>query len=183
MRPTRVLMVCTGNICRSPTAEGVLRQMAAAAGLGGVIDVDSAGIQGYHAGDPPDERSQEAARRRGYDLSGQRARAVTIADFRDFDLILAMDRSHLAVLERSRPGSAQCRIGLLLDYAPDARLREVPDPYYGGAAGFEHVLDLIEEAHLGRLIARIGDPGHSPLERLVFSRPAPAADASSSNNG
>ena len=161
MRPTRVLMVCTGNICRSPTAEGVLRHMAAAGGLGGAIEVDSAGIQGYHAGDPPDERSQEAARRRGYDLSGQRARAVTIADFRDFDLILAMDRSHLAVLERSRPASSQCRIGLLLDYATNARIREVPDPYYGGAAGFEHVLDLIEDAAAGLIAALRTERGNS----------------------
>lgn len=161
MKRTRILLVCTGNICRSPTAEGVLRHMAVAAGLGELLEVDSAGTQGYHAGDPPDERSQQAARRRGYDISGLRARAVTMADFRDFDLILAMDREHLAVLERSRPASSQCRVGLMLDYATRARIREVPDPYYGGAAGFEHVLDLVEDASAGLIAALKAERGNS----------------------
>jgi protein-tyrosine phosphatase len=145
----RILLVCTGNICRSPTAEGVLRAHLERAGLASQIDVDSAGTHGYHVGDPPDERSQAAAARRGYDISGLRARRVAHDDFSRFDLILAMDREHLALLQRSSPTSSRSRLGLFLDYAPNAARDEVPDPYYGGPAGFEHVLDLIEDAAAG----------------------------------
>ena len=159
-RRTRILMVCTGNICRSPTAEGVLRGMAETLGVAAAIEVDSAGTQGYHVGDPPDERSQEAARKRGYDISGLRARRVAPEDFHRFDLILAMDREHLAILEQSRPSNAQCQVQLFLDYARRAAASEVPDPYYGGPSGFEHVLDLIEDAAAG-LIASLNNAKQS----------------------
>lgn len=142
----RVLFVCTGNICRSPTAEGVFRHMAREAGLDAVIDADSAGTHGYHVGEPPDPRTVEAARRRGFDLSAQRARKVRMDDFEAFDLILAMDRDHLAHLDSLRPNGARADVRLFLDYHPEAGHKDVPDPYYGGGAGFEHVLDLVEHA-------------------------------------
>ena len=132
----KVLFVCTVNICRSPTAEGVMRKMAS--GLD--IHVESAGTHDYHVGEPPDERSQRHAERRGYDLSAQRARQVSPEDFLRFDLILAMDRGHLRQLERLRPAEHRARLRLLLGD------RDVPDPYYGGAEGFEQVLDLVEDA-------------------------------------
>ena len=141
-----VLMVCTGNICRSPTAEGVLRHELAARGLAEQITVDSAGIQGWHAGEPPDARSQTHARRRGYDLSQQRARAVRAEDFAERDVILAMDRGHLQALRERCPEVHRHKLALLLDHAPARVGRDVPDPYYGGAAGFEEVLDLVEAA-------------------------------------
>lgn len=141
-----VLMVCTGNICRSPTAEGVLRHELAARGLAEQVSVDSAGIQGWHAGDPPDARSQAHARRRGYDLAQQRARAVRADDFARSDIILAMDRGHLRALREQCPEAHRHKLALLLDHAPALAGRDVPDPYYGGAAGFEQVLDLIEAA-------------------------------------
>ncbi len=146
---TRILLVCTGNICRSPTAEGILRAHLERAGLSGHVEVDSAGTHGYHVGDPPDERSQQAAARRGYDISGLRARRVAPDDFSRFDLILAMDREHLALLQRSSPVSARNRLGLFLEYARSVTEDEVPDPYYGGPEGFEHVLDLVEDAAAG----------------------------------
>jgi protein-tyrosine phosphatase len=145
----RILLVCTGNICRSPTAEGVLRAHLQRAGLAHRIEVDSAGTNDYHVGDPPDARSQEAAARRGYDISGLRARSVTPTDFLDFDLILAMDRDHLSLLQRSCPATARSRLGLFLEYAGGCAEDEVPDPYYRGPEGFEHVLDLIEDAAAG----------------------------------
>ena len=137
---TRVLFVCLGNICRSPTAEGVFRARAAAAGL--TATVDSAGTGGWHVGDPPDRRAQAEARRRGYDLSAQRARRATAQDFHDFDLIFAMDRSNLSALTRLRPADASADLTLFLDLLPDHPLRDVPDPYYED--GFDTVLDLIE---------------------------------------
>ncbi|MCC7168389.1 MAG: low molecular weight phosphotyrosine protein phosphatase [Rhodospirillales bacterium] len=140
----RVLFVCSGNICRSPTAEGVLRKKVAAAGLVKRIGIDSAGTHGYHQGEPPDSRTQEAALRRGIDLSDQRARAVVPEDFERFDLILAMAREHQRHLERARPQGAKAEIKLFLDFVPEASSKDVPDPYYGGPDGFEHVLDLIE---------------------------------------
>jgi protein-tyrosine phosphatase len=141
-----VLMVCMGNICRSPTAEGVLRQRLQAAGLADRVSVDSAGTHGYHVGDPPDERAQKHALRRGVDLSRQRARRVRDADFLRFDLLLAMDDDNLAALQRICPAGLEDRVRLLLSFAPDGPIREVPDPYYGGAGGFEQVLDLVELA-------------------------------------
>ena len=128
----RILFVCTGNICRSPTAEGVLRGRAAAAGLEG-LHIESAGTHGYHVGEPPDPRTVEAAARRGYDLSGLRARKLRSADFTDFDLLLAMDRGHLRIMERLRPPETTAQLRLFLE-------REVPDPYYGGDDGFAAVL-------------------------------------------
>lgn len=140
----RVLFVCTGNICRSPTAEGVFRHLIAEAGLGDVIATDSAGTHGYHVGEPPDPRTVDAAQRRGFDLSTLRARRVKMDDFETFDLILAMDRDHLEHLESLRPNTARAEIQLFLAYHPDKKLRDVPDPYYGGRNGFEQVLDMVE---------------------------------------
>jgi protein-tyrosine phosphatase len=137
----RILFVCTGNICRSPTAEAVMRAKLAAAGLDHTVD--SAGIQGFHTGEPPHAPAIRAAAARGYDLLPLRARRLERSDFRRFDLLLAMDRTHLERMRRlavAGPG----RIGLFLDHAPWLEEREVPDPYYGGSTEFEHVLDLIE---------------------------------------
>lgn len=147
----KVLFVCTGNICRSPTAHGVFRAFVRDAGLEGVIHTDSAGTSGYHVGDPPDRRSLELARQRGYDLSDLRARRVTAEDFRRFDHILAMDRSHLDALHRMAPQNSTATVALFLDHAPDCPVREVPDPYYGGALGFVEVLEMVEAASRGLL--------------------------------
>lgn len=141
----KVLFVCTGNICRSPTAEGVFRHMVAEAGLGHRIAADSAGTHGYHIGDPPDPRSCEAAAGRGFDLTNLRARKVTARDFHDFDLILAMDQGHLAHLQAMRPKDARADLKLYLDFHPAIRTRDVPDPYYGGPEGFARVLDMVED--------------------------------------
>ncbi|AWK87793.1 low molecular weight protein-tyrosine-phosphatase [Azospirillum thermophilum] len=138
----RVLFVCTGNICRSPTAEGVFRHLVRQAGLEGLIEADSAGTHGYHSGEPPDPRSILAARERGIDLSDLRARTVRPADFAAFDYVLAMDRGHLAHLRRMAPPAPAATVALFLDYAPAAPRREVPDPYYGDGPGFLEVLDL-----------------------------------------
>ena len=145
----KILFVCLGNICRSPTAEGVFRAMAARELPELALTVDSAGTAGYHAGEAPDSRTCESALRRGYDLSGLRARAVEPYDFEVFDLILAMDRQNLETLKRRAPAQRRGRLRLLLEFAPQCGLFEVPDPYYGGANGFEQVLDLIEAASLG----------------------------------
>jgi protein-tyrosine phosphatase len=140
-------MVCTGNICRSPTAEGVLRAKLAAAGLQGLVEVDSAGTQGFHLSEPPDPRAQRHALRRGYDLSRLRARRVEVADFERYDLLLAMDRSHLAWLLDSAPAGSRGRVSLLMSHAPGVPAEtEVPDPYFGAASGFDRVLDLVEQA-------------------------------------
>ncbi len=134
----KILFVCTGNICRSPTAEGVLRELARREGL--PVHVESRGTHDYHVGEPPDERAQHHAKRRGYDLSGQRARHVAKSDFEVFDLIVAMDRGHLRLLQRACPPQHREKLRLFLAD------RDVPDPYYGGADGFEQVLDLVEVA-------------------------------------
>ncbi|WP_374426207.1 low molecular weight protein-tyrosine-phosphatase [Ideonella dechloratans] len=147
----RVLFVCTGNICRSPTGEAVLRQQVAERGWRDRIEVDSAGVADYHVGEPPDPRSQAHAARRGLDLSRLRARQVEMADFSQFDWLLALDRGHLAALRAQCPPALRSRVRLLMDFAPDHPLREVPDPYYGGAQGFEQVLDMIELACRGFL--------------------------------
>lgn len=149
----RVLFVCLGNICRSPTAEGVFRHLLAQEAPELRVEVDSAGTAGYHIGDPPDLRSQRVASRRGIDLSGLRARQVTPADFAHFDLILAMDRDNLAELQSMRPARSRAQLRLFLDYAPQLDLREVPDPYYGDASGFEEVLDLAAAASRGLIAA------------------------------
>jgi protein-tyrosine phosphatase len=134
----KILFVCTGNICRSPTAEGVLKEMARRAGL--KIHVESRGTHDYHVGEPPDERAQNHALRRGYDLSEQRARHVSAEDYREFDLIVAMDRGHLRMLERACSPEHRGKLRL---FVPG---RDVPDPYYGGPEEFEQVLDLVEAA-------------------------------------
>lgn len=153
MKPMRILMVCLGNICRSPTAEAVLRSHAERSAPDLRLQVDSAGTADYHVGEPPDPRSLAAAARRGYDLSGLRARQVRLQDFDDFDLILAMDRAVLATLQRSAPANRRSRLKLLLEFAPQAGLLEVPDPYYEGEATFEQVLDLVEAGARGLLVA------------------------------
>ena len=146
---TRLLFVCLGNICRSPAAEGVMRARAEAAGL--PVTLDSAGTGDWHAGDPPDRRMTAAARKRGIDLTGLRARQVRPRDFEAFDLVLAMDRANLDALSRLRPAGAPAGLELMRDQAPGPRGREVPDPYYGGDGGFDGVLDLIEAASAGLL--------------------------------
>ena len=147
-----------GNICRSPTAEGVVRVLAARAGASALLQVDSAGTHGAHEGELPDQRARKAAASRGYDLSGLRARRVKIQDFDRFDLILAMDRQNLASLSRSCPSEHLSKLGLFLDYAGALASDEVPDPYYGGPEGFEKVLDLCEEGARG-LVAQIVNNG------------------------
>jgi protein-tyrosine phosphatase len=141
-----VLMVCMGNICRSPTAEAVLRHKLEQAGLGDVVRVDSAGTHAWHAGAPPDARSQQHARRRGYDLSGLRARPVVADDYVRFDLILAMDWDNLALLEEACPPEHRPKLQRLSEHARRFDSPVVPDPYSGGSADFERVLDLIEDA-------------------------------------
>jgi protein-tyrosine phosphatase len=142
----RVLMVCTGNICRSPTAEGVLRAKLDKAGLARRIFVDSAGTHGFHQSEPPDPRAVRLAAKRGYDISTLRARPVRTADFARFHWMLAMDEANLAWLNRHVRAGGGPRIELLARQAPELGVEEVPDPYYGPDAGFEHVLDLIERA-------------------------------------
>jgi len=149
----KVLFVCTGNICRSPTAEGVFRRMVDEAGLAGRISADSAGTEGFHAGESPDPRAAEAARGRGYPIDDLRARQVRARDFESFDLILAMDRGHLGQLRRQCPPERIGRVKLFLEYAPWAGSSDVPDPYYGGPDGFARVLDLIEAGCRGVLEA------------------------------
>jgi protein-tyrosine phosphatase len=146
-----VLFVCLGNICRSPTAEGVFRHLLGVEAPGLAVEVDSAGTADYHIGEPPDLRSQRAAARRGIDLSGLRARQIVPADFARFDLILAMDRGNLRDLEAMRPQNSRARLQLFLEYAPDLRRLEVPDPYYRDASVFEEVLDLSAAASRGLL--------------------------------
>ncbi|MDZ7857660.1 low molecular weight protein-tyrosine-phosphatase [Sphaerotilus sp.] len=148
----RVLMVCTANICRSPTAEVILRHRVHRAGLHGRIVVDSAGTRtSRDAAHPPDPRSIAHAARRGYDLAGLRSRPVVEDDFRRFDLIVPMDRTHLEHLQAQAPADATARIRLLMSFAPSGSGLIVPDPYYGSAPGFEHVLDLVELACDGLL--------------------------------
>ena len=152
MRKYAVLMVCMGNICRSPTAEGVFRHLVAEAGLRDHIQIDSAGTHGYHVGAPPDERSTHHARLRGYDLSGLRARQVAPVDFARFDLILAMDHDNLALLQEDCPAEHRSKLRRLMEFAPPGLGDEVADPYYGGKQGFETVLDHVEAACQGLLL-------------------------------
>lgn len=147
----KVLFVCMGNICRSPTAEAVFRRYVEQAELAAHIHIDSAGTHDYHIGAAPDPRTQQAARQRGYDMSKLRGRQVEAADFARFDYVLAMDMANLSILERLCPHDAQSHLGLFLEFAARHVEREVPDPYYGGADGFERVLDMVEDAAAGLL--------------------------------
>ena len=152
-RPHCVLFVCLGNICRSPTAEGVLRTLAAREAPELELEIDSAGTADYHIGAPPDPRSQRAALKRGVDIGGLRARQVSEADFERFDLILAMDGQNLRELQGLKPQGARAQLKLFLDFAPQLPLRDVPDPYYCDTAAFEEVLDLTTAASRGLLAA------------------------------
>jgi len=147
----RVLFVCLGNICRSPTAEGVFRSTVERAGLLDQIEIDSAGTHAYHIGEPPDRRAQAAARRRGVELGGLRGRQATRADIQAFDYVLAMDEENYENLMAICPPGLEDKVQLFLEFAPDRPERSVPDPYFGGEAGFERVLDMIEEASNGLL--------------------------------
>jgi protein-tyrosine phosphatase len=145
----RLLFVCMGNICRSPSAEGVFRRVLESRAPELSVEIDSAGTHDYHVGSPPDRRAIEAAHRRGIDLSSLRARQISEADFERFDLILVMDEENREALHRRAPVKYRERIRLLMEFAPEASSRHVPDPYYGGPQGFEAVLDLLEEASQG----------------------------------
>ncbi len=147
----RVLMCCMGNICRSPTAQGVFLKLLENEGLTDRIEVDSAGTHAYHVQEPPDRRAQEAALRRNVNLSGQRARKAVSEDFLEFDYIIAMDESNYADLSAIAPEEHLQKLKMFLDYAPQLKIREVPDPYYGGQNGFEKVLDMVEVASKGLL--------------------------------
>jgi protein-tyrosine phosphatase len=149
MNKTKLLFVCMGNICRSPTAEGVMRAHLQKVGIASQVEIDSAGTHAYHIGKPPDARAQKAAAGRGYDLSALRARQVASVDFERYDLILAMDSDNIDNLRRDCPPEHQHKLKLFLDYAHAFAEHEVPDPYYGGEAGFQRVLDLIEDAARG----------------------------------
>ena len=144
-------MVCMGNICRSPTAQGVFERLVREAGLEEQIEVDSAGTHAYHVGENPDGRSQQAALRRGIDLSAQRARRVDASDFVEFDYVLAMDSGNYRDLMDRCDVDGRSRVRLFMEFAPKNGATDVPDPYYGGVHGFEHVLDLVEEAAAGLL--------------------------------
>jgi protein-tyrosine phosphatase len=156
-RQTAILFVCLGNICRSPTAEGVLRHLLIEEAPELNVEIDSAGTADYHVGDPPDPRTRRAALRRGIDLSGLRARRVVPGDFSKFDLILAMDRQNLRDLTSLRPAASTARLRLFMEYASDSCL-EVPDPYYGDESAFERVLDLTTLAARG-LVAELRNAG------------------------
>lgn len=148
---TSILFVCMGNICRSPTAEGVFRVRAEAAGL--QLDIDSAGTHAYHVGNAPDARSTRHAAVRGYDLSTQRARQFAAEDFERFDYVLAMDHDNLAILQRACPPQHRQKVKLFMEYATRSGSDIVPDPYYGGANGFDMVLDYVEDATDGLIAA------------------------------
>lgn len=154
-REARLLFVCLGNICRSPTAEGVMRTLLERDGLQDAVLLDSAGTGAWHVGESPDRRAAEAAAKRGFALSGS-ARQVRASDFQDFDLLLAMDSSNASDLMRIAPGEAAAKVKLLREFDPASAGPDldVPDPYYGGETGFDRVLDLVEAACLG-LIERL----------------------------
>lgn len=162
----RVLVVCTGNICRSPTGEGVLRHLVEKRGLADRVEVRSAGTHDYHVGEGPDTRSIRHAKKRGYDLTPLRASQVSREDFYTADYILAMDRGHLRILRNMAPPDARARVGLFLEASGKWNGEDVPDPYYGGPEGFERVLDMVEEAAhrwLDRIEGEL-DPGAFRLQ-------------------
>jgi len=147
----KILFVCMGNICRSPTAQGVFEYLVNSEQLADAIAIDSAGTYAYHIGEVPDERARAAALKRGIDLGSQRARRVNEADFQEFDYVLAMDRDNYDDLLSICPSDHAGKLRLFLEFAPELGVQEVPDPYYGGVTGFERVLDLIEQASRGLL--------------------------------
>ena len=151
VQPIRILFVCTGNICRSPIAKGVLERRVADAGLAGRITAGAAGTHDYHVGDAPDPRAQKAAAGRGYDISKQHARQVIRRDFVEFDYVLAMDRFNMKLLGRLCPAEHASKLRLFMEFAPHIETREVPDPYSGSDEDFESVLDLLEAATEGLL--------------------------------
>ena len=152
----KILFVCMGNICRSPTAHGVFRHLVREAGLAHQIEIDSAGTHAYHLGEPPDRRSRETARERGVDIGDLRARRAQSQDFLDFDYILAMDEDNYRNLAALCPPGIEEKLRLYMDFAPELEVREVPDPYYGGARGFDLVFDLLESASRGLLAELTG---------------------------
>ena len=151
MKKTRVLFVCMGNICRSPTAEGVFSALIKEQKVDAQFAIDSAGTHAYHVGEAPDLRAQKAANDRDVNLSQMKARKVIFGDFEDFDYLLAMDDDNHQILMQSCPDQYKHKIKYFLEYAPHLDTREVPDPYYGGKYGFEKVLDMIEDASVGFL--------------------------------
>lgn len=161
----KILFVCMGNICRSPTAEGVFRHQVAERGLQRRFIIDSAGTHAYHVGEAPDPRAQSTAKRRGVDLSRLRARRVTAEDIEQFDYVLAMDRDNYKNLLAIAPASHEQKVRLLLDFAPEVSHDEVPDPYYGGISGFDRVLDMIEAASEGLLAEILGSKSSPPSGR------------------
>jgi protein-tyrosine phosphatase len=147
----KVLFVCMGNICRSPTAHGVFRHLVKESGLSQHIEIDSAGTHAYHIGNPPDKRSAITAKKRGIDLSDLRARKVDLGDLYEYDYVLAMDKDNQRILLDMAPNDVKYKIRLFLEFAPQWGKQEVPDPYYGGDDGFEHVFDLVQAASEGLL--------------------------------
>ena len=163
MSKIKVLFICTGNICRSPTAEAVFRRVVERAGMSDYIECDSAGTHDYHVGAPPDERAQRAAERRGYDLSGLRGRQVWFEDFDKFDLIIAMDRQNMQLLKRLCPRRHVHKLAYMCDFHDKHSGREVPDPYYGADKHFEQVLDLLEEVS-EHMLQKLQADGHVPAQ-------------------
>jgi protein-tyrosine phosphatase len=157
MATHRILFVCLGNICRSPMAEGVFRRVAEEEGLIDRFEIDSAGLGDWHIGQAPDHRAQKATLSRGVDISDQSARQVVDEDFDRFDLLLVMDRSNYAELKARAPREARAKIRPFLDFAPHVGTSDVPDPFFGGAEGFDHALDLIEAASRGLLASLTGE--------------------------
>jgi protein-tyrosine phosphatase len=168
MRTHRILFICLGNICRSPMAVGVFRRLVEEQGLADRFEIDSAGLGDWHVGQAPDTRAQAAARARGLDISRQCARQVRPEDFAYFDLLLVMDRSNRAELACLAPLEARSKIRHFLDFAPEIGTKDVPDPFFGGAEGFDHALDLIEAAARGLLAALIREEA-IPANRRVQS--------------
>jgi protein-tyrosine phosphatase len=150
-RKIRVLFVCMGNICRSPTAHGVFRKLVVERGLSHRVEIASAGTHAYHVGEPPDRRARATALERGIDIGDLRARLAEPADFESFDYVLAMDRDNYRILSSLCPAGMESKLRLFMEFAPDLGVRDVPDPYYGGAGGFDQVFDLVEAAAHGLL--------------------------------
>ena len=160
--PVRVLFVCMGNICRSPTAEAVFKHHLVKSGLAREVYADSAGTHDYHVGDPPDARAQEAARKRGYDMNALRGRLVTYEDLMEFDYVLAMDEINLQHLRRNCLSEHRNKLRLLTEFSDKFSGSEIPDPYYGGPRGFDTVLDMIEGSVQGLIAQLKKDAGRSP---------------------